>query len=84
MEIKIDTERLSVEELRALIKMFNELLRHKTHKEEPVEIESHVENNDNIVGGFASMFSNDSGNKEENNSNDEDNDNTYSNEIQLY
>ncbi len=85
MEIKIDTERLSVGELRALIRMFNELLRHKTHREEPVETENHIESNDNIVGGFASMFSNESdekGGESENNSESKNDD--YSNSIQLY
>ncbi len=85
MEVKIDTERLSVGELRALIRMFNELLKYKTHREEPVGEDKHIEENNNIVGGFASMFSNDSDNKdEESNSNKEDNDNSYSNGIQLY
>ncbi len=84
MEVKIDTERLSVGELRALIRMFNELLKYKTHRE-PVDENKHIEENNNIVGGFASMFSNDSDNKdEENNSNKENNDNSYSNGIQLY
>lgn len=85
MEIKIDTERLSVGDLRALIRMFNELLKYRTHKEEPVDENKHIEYSDNVVGGFASMFSNESNNRdEESNSNEEEKGDAYNNEIQLY